>query len=113
MSVRDKISISHKLKDMEKKGLTTKNKNYRTLDRQLSQEMIEHPPGDTDHINGLMSMNNNYRMAKIDKKAVENARSTPEEESAMTKKRLDQLIVKKYVRAIVGPDDISDSEDGD
>lgn len=58
-------------------------------------------------------MNNNYRMAKIDKKAVEQARSTPEEENAQTKKRLDQLIVKKYVRAIIGPDDVSDSEDGD
>ena len=56
-----------------------------------------------------------FKIKKIDKRAVDQARQTPPEKAAENKRRLDQLLVKKYVRTQLGPSDpnFSDPEDGD
>lgn len=78
MSVREKIQIKHKLRELEHKGATDNSRLYSTLEKKLSHEMFEHPTDEnTNHISQIKSQFTTHKISKIDKRAVESARLTP------------------------------------
>ena len=84
-------------------------------DRPLRQELVDLQLGNTKGLlEEIRSDLNHHKIAKIDKQVIEQARETSREKPD-SKKRLDQLLVKKFVRTVLEDEDpnYSDLEEGD
>ena len=117
MSVREQIILNQKLQDLRKiqNPKESSSRKVKDLENRLPEELVKQRDGQQRNgiIDSVKGTFNQHKINKIDKSIIEQARKTPEKQD--NKKRIDQLLVKQYVRTVLDSENaiFSEPEDGD